>query len=263
MIRKIRNYQQVDESKTDRYLITYADLITLLLGLFVILYASAQVDEEKYKELSQAFSSYFQPGEVNSSNGNGILNGSKTLLPNPSKPVNSDRSIANIAQQTEQSLKKFIDDGTIRIKKGDKELTLVLSESLLFESAKAEVQPSGKEVLDSVSKFLTGIDYEIKVDGHTDSSPIKTFRYESNWHLSISRALNVAYLMVRNGVPEKNLVIRGYGAQRPESDNITEGGRTLNRRVEITITDLPDDALTTKGYSVKDSAVDNSNVIKN
>lgn len=262
MIRKIQNNQGVEETKTDRYLITYADLITLLLGLFVILYASAQVDEEKYKELSNAFSSYFQPGS-GADNGNGILKGSKTALPNPSNPLKSDKSLVQIAEQTEQSLRKYIDEGSIKIKKSDKEIILILSEKLLFESAKAEIRQEGKNVLDSVSKFLTGIDYEIKIDGHTDASPIKTFRYESNWHLSTARALNVAYLMVRNGMPEKNLVIRGYGSQRPVSDNATEEGRTLNRRVEITITDLPDDALTTKGYSVKDSTDDNNSVFRN
>ncbi len=261
MIRKIQNSKEVEETKTDRYLITYADLITLLLGLFVILYASAQVDEEKYKELSNAFTSYFQSGNTPPANGNGVLSGSKSALPNPANPEKSDKSLMQIAYQTEQSLKKYLDDGTIKIRKSDKEITLILSEKLLFESGKAEIQQEGSNVLDSVSKFLTGIDYEIKIDGHTDSSPIKTFRYESNWHLSTARALNVAYLMVRNSMPEKNLVVRGYGSQRPVSDNTTEEGRTLNRRVEITITDLPDDALTTKGYSVKDSTADNNNVL--
>ncbi len=258
MIRKIHNKQSGEEVKTDRYLITYADLITLLLGLFVILYTSAQVDEAKFREMSAAFSSYFQPGTGHFSNGGpGILRGGKSILPNPINPDTTRRSINQIATETERSLKKYIDDGNIKIKKSDKELVLVLSEKLLFESARAEISPEGIAVLDSVSRFLTGIDYELKVDGHTDATPIRTFRYESNWHLSIARALNVGYHLVGNGVPEKNLVIRGYGAQRPVSDNVSEQGKAQNRRVEITITELPDNALTTKGYTVKDSTDDN------
>ncbi len=258
LIKKIFRTESADQEKTDRYLITYADLITLLLGLFVILYASAQVDEEKFKEYSKAFSNFFEDGKNSVLKGsNGVLNGFKGTLPGPVNPKKPNKTLDQVASETQTALKKYMDDGTIMLKRTDKELILTLSEKLLFESAKAEIRDEGLKVIDSISNVLRGMEFQITVDGHTDSKPIKTFRYESNWHLSVARALNVAYLLIKNGVPEKNMVIRGFGAQRPVADNTTPEGQARNRRVEITITELPENALSTEGYSSGDSAAAN------
>ena len=86
------------------------------------------------------------------------------------------------------------------------------------------------------------------MDGHTDSTPIRTFRYESNWHLSVARALNVAYLLIEKGIPKNNLIIRGFGDQKPIASNNTAESKAKNRRVELTISYLPSDAQSTDGY---------------
>jgi len=241
------------KSNTDRYLITYADLITLLLGLFVILYATAQVDEGKYKEFSEAFSKYFKPDQIHKSqNGNGILSGSKSL-PEPIFQNHSSVTIDDIANETESKLSSFMRKGLIQMKKNSTGLILTLPEKLLFQSAKAEIQPEGKYVIDTLAKILSGIKFQISVDGHTDSDPISTFRFPSNWHLSSSRALNVGYEMIKSGIQESNLRISSYGSQRPISDNTTPEGKSENRRVEITITPLPSNAATESGYSPTDT----------
>ena len=93
----------------------------------------------------------------------------------------------------------------------DSELVFSLSERLLFEPAKAGIQREGGVLLDSLSKIFNNLDYQVTVDGHTDSNPIRTFRYESNWHLSVARALNVGYRLVQRGLQENDTVIvKGY-----------------------------------------------------
>ena len=241
MINKRYHKENVeDKINPDRYLITYADLITLLLGLFVILYASSQVNEEKYKEFSNAFSDFFKPPGVKVlNNGNGMLGGQKNSIPEPIFPNTRNKTLQEIKNETENSMSKFIKEGLITIKSNPTGLTLTLSESLLFQSGKADIQSDGLIVLDSISNIIRGINKAITIDGHTDSHPIRTFRYESNWHLSSARALAVGYMLISKGLPEKDLSFRCFGAMKPVAENSTPEGRAKNRRVEITISDLP------------------------
>jgi flagellar motor protein MotB len=125
---------------------------------------------------------------------------------------------------------------------------------MLFESSKAEIQPNAYPVLDTLANILQGVDYQISIDGHTDSDPIRTFRYESNWHLSVARAVNVGYYLIQRGLPEVNTTIKGYGAQRPVAGNDSPEDKARNRRVEITLKKLESDDPSTGGYAAEDSA---------
>ncbi len=253
--RKFKNSEYEHNTGTDRYLITYADLITLLLGLFVILYAASQVDEEKYKELSKAFTEYFtsdKPGVLQG--GIGIFQGDKSSLPEPIFMGSKPKSLNEVAEQAQKALKTYIDKGDIKIKFSGNKLILILPEKLLFRSGSAEVENAGNVVLDSLARILRGIQFQVEVDGHTDTDPIKTFRYESNWHLSGARAINVAWKLIRKGVPETYISFRGFGSQRPVGDNLTEEGKAQNRRVEITISELPPTTPSDAGYSDIDSS---------
>jgi chemotaxis protein MotB len=234
---------------TDRYLITYADLITLLLGLFVILYAISKVDEAKYKELSQAFTQYFKTEKPKVlAGGIGVMQGNKQGLPEPILPP-SEKSIKQIKEEIEKKLDSYIQKGEIKLKSTDRDIVLNVAEKLLFKSGSDLVEPEGLTVLDTLSLILSGIQKQIMVDGHADSDGIKTAKFPSNWHLSQARALNVAYKMMNSGVPETNMSIRAFGSQRPIADNATQEGKTQNRRVEITISELPHNAPSKEGYS--------------
>jgi chemotaxis protein MotB len=234
----------------DRYLVTYADLITLLLGLFVILYASSRVDEEKFKEISHAFSEYFQPEKI-ADGGAGVFKGIPNGIPEPIMPYPSKKSLEQIQIETERSLRKYVDNGLLTVTRTSNGLTLTLSEKLLFKSGKAEVEPEGMSVIDTLAQILRGIDKQISIDGHTDSDPIRSFRYESNWHLSVARAVNVGYFLVERGISESNLMLRGFGAQRPVAPNSSIEGKAKNRRVEINITELSNNTPSTEGYQQK------------
>jgi chemotaxis protein MotB len=239
---------------TDRYLITYADLITLLLGLFVIMYVVSQVDESKYKKVSEAFSDYFKSTKEQVLQGSGgVLKGHKQGLPEPIMPNPSNKTLEKIQTEAETAFQEYISKGTLSIKKKNDEVILTLSEKLMFPSGKADMQLAAYPVLDTVAAILTGIPFQLSIDGHTDDAPIRTYRFESNWHLSIARAMSVGYYLIQRGITEHNLMIRGFGSQRPVSDNTTEEGRAKNRRVDITISRMSHDVPITEGYNKPDS----------
>lgn len=243
LIKKHTNQQHSHGSEKDRYLVTYADLITLLLGLFVILYASSQVDQEKFKEISSALTKYFKSQPANPiEGGDGVLEASKRAIPEPMIAPREAKSIDQIEKETSQLLGELISKGLVSLRRSESGLVVVLPEKLLFQPGKADIQADGMKVIDSLATVLSTLNNSIYVDGHTDAIPIRTFQYESNWHLSVARALNVGYRLIKLGVPGENIVIRGFADKRPVADNATEEGRAQNRRVEITISPIDENS---------------------
>ena len=258
IFRRKPNKDDGHNTGADRYLITYADLITLLLGLFVVLYGSAQVDQEKFKDFSAAFSDFFKAKDDKVlQGGDGVLQGHKKGVPEPILPPMTQKSLNDVTSEMENSLQSFISSGNIELLRQDSMLKINLSERLLFKSGKAELEPGGLSAIDSISKVLKNTSMTIYVDGHTDIVPIRTFQYESNWHLSAARATNVAYKMIKDGVPEFNLTIRGFGSQRPAADNTTEEGKMKNRRVEILLVAPSSESPTQNGYINTDTIMKN------
>lgn len=226
---------------TERYIITYADLITLLLGLFVILYAASQVDLGKYREVAQALVRHFNPGAASlplEQRGVHLLPGEEGI-PQPILPRSPSVTIDEWLQETERLFRLYIASGRLSMERLAEGAVIRVSEALLFETGKADLQPEALPVLDTLAILLRNTPYLISVDGHTDSIPIRTLRYESNWHLSTARALTVAYYLIQHGVPESQLAVRGFGAQRPIAPNSTPEGRARNRRVDIVLSELP------------------------
>jgi chemotaxis protein MotB len=239
-----------EQVHADRYLITYSDLITLLLGLFVILYAVSKVDLDKYQKITRAFSEYFSPAASDVLQARkGILEGNKDAIPEPIIPHPAiKKSVKEITNDAEKALKKYLEKGIIQITPGNNKLVLTLPEKMMFPSGRAEMMTIGFEVMDSLAAILKGMPFQITVDGHTDSQPISNGRYRSNWDLSVARAMNVGYDLMQRGVPENNMIIRGFGSQRPVIDNSTKENRSVNRRVEIIISEQEAAAPSTDGY---------------
>lgn len=244
------NNPMPDNDNKSRYLVTYSDLITLLLGLFVILYASAQVDEGKYRAMSAAFAQVFNAQDSAKTSGKGILPGDRKIAVGNSAG-NKVSSAKSLEEQAENILGSFIREKGVKVSLSGSSLVLTLPEMLLFKVGDAELSAGSNELLDSLASLLSKAKMLINVDGHTDSTPIHTFRYQSNWHLSTSRAINVAYSLISRGIAESDVVVRGFGSQRPVGDNSTAEGKQRNRRVEITVSEFPTDAPSTAGYSTK------------
>lgn len=245
---KIRN--KVDHY---RYMVTYSDLITLLLGFFVILYATTQVDTENYKRLQDALKKAFNSGaKPLLDGGDGVLDGDKSILPEPVFPGSRQGNIDSIQSEIKSNLLSYFDESNITMVKEGESIKIDMPEELLFTSGFAEIKPKGIKFLDSLADILSDVPNQITIDGHTDNVPIKNSSFESNWHLSVGRAMNVAYLMMQSGLKEENIAVRGYGAQRPKESNATEDGKAKNRRVELIISKIDIMSPSKVGYE-KDS----------
>jgi chemotaxis protein MotB len=226
-----------EHENAERWLLTYADLITLLMVFFVVLYSMSSADSTKFKRMSaalqQAFNVDVLQGQTQSSIGDG----------DPAPAVSADTTAISDAQvpqvaRLQGAISAVLDgvpqapDVTVTV---DREgIVIRLSGSYLFDSGRAELKPNSLAVLDTIADQLKLIDNEIRVDGHTDSTPIESSRYPTNWELSTARALAVTrYLSESDGVQATRLMAAGFGEFRPLYVNDTRDHRAMNRRVEI------------------------------
>lgn len=213
-----------ESADKDRYLITYADLITLLLGLFIILYAISNIDNKKYSNMIEAMSSVFgKPVPV--ANLTPGSEGIKNLSP---------------TEILKTELLKLIDDNnyssSIRLEENERGITVHILEDILFAPGKADLALYSKHVLSNLAIILREIPNDIRVEGHTDNTPISTPAFPSNWHLSVARALNTAYYLTQMEKlnPDKVSIV-GNAEFKPLVPNDTPQHRSQNRRVDIVI----------------------------
>lgn len=212
-----------EDSTKDRYLLTYADLITLLLGLFIILYAISNIDIIKYKKISAAL------GDVFGNKGN-IVGLEKTDITNQQTP--NDR----LKNELSGLVADMKINKSVRFEEDKRGVVIHILDNLLFASAKAELSDQSKSVLHRLSDILKKLPNDIRIEGHTDNVPIRSDVFPSNWHLSVSRALNTAYYLisVEKLSPDK-ISIAGYAEYKPIDTNETPEGRGSNRRVDIVV----------------------------
>ena len=217
-----------DESGADRYLITYADLITLLLGLFIILYAISNVDAAKYEKITTAMGSVFGSEKF------------RIDLDIPAQLTRGEEVVIQPMDLLRSELNEIINinnlDKSVSIEDNQRGITIRILDDILFVSGDADLNNRAKEVLKLISGIIKKMPNDIRVEGHTDDVQINTARFPSNWHLSISRALNTAYYLIQteNIDPDKVSVV-GYSEYNPIEANSTPEGRAKNRRVDIIV----------------------------
>jgi chemotaxis protein MotB len=232
---KKRKRRPEDRDNTERWLLTYADLITLLLGLFVILYASSKVDMKKFQEVMSAFGSLF--GTDKSVGSVGTTRNSSPF-PMSLPKFNGTRDLNDVERSLKAEIVKNGRANSVFITHNERGLTVHLLEDLLFETGKATLKTNSLSVLDSLAIILRYIPNDIRVEGHTDDVPIHNGLFASNWHLSVGRALNTAYYLIeKHSLVADRLSIVGYGEYRPLVTNDTAENRAKNRRVDIVIVD--------------------------
>lgn len=227
-------------SDKDRYLITYADLLTLLLGLFVVLYASSITDLEKYSEYKEALFAVFDPNsDKPMEGGEGLLDNRGNSLAPVEMP--ESKTIGEIKEELSNTLRSYFDNDELDMRTEEDGLVLNMNERLLFPVASDELRPQGQVFLDTLATVLKKIDNPVEIAGHCDNDPIRTSRFPSNWHLAAGRAAGVATSLFSRGVPQGNIKISSYGDQRPIQPNTNEQNKALNRRVEISISEKEKD----------------------
>jgi len=211
----------------ERWLLTYADLITLLLIFFVVMYAISVLDVQKFQAIASSLAS--------------VLHGrSAMLLDYPGSSLiegyNESMRMEEIREQLEEYIEANNLGGSIHIYEQERGLVISVNDTVLFPSGKAYLTPQAQEIIRKVGEALQGIPNYIRIEGHTDNLPINNAEFPSNWELSAMRATNVLRFLLREcGLPPERLSEAGFGEYRPIATNDNEAGRARNRRVDIVI----------------------------
>jgi len=220
----------------DRWLVSYADFITLMFAFFVVLYAISQVNEGKYRVLSDALLNAFRDGRSPLGNvrGDAII-----ALPVPSHDEfsrrRSEARLKTIARDMNDALIALVQQGQVRVSETSRGIAVDINASLLFAPGRAELSSNAQQALGSVARVLSALPNAVEVEGHTDDSPIANSLYPSNWELSAARASRVVRLFSELGLAPTRLSAVGYGEFRSVEDNTTAEGRARNRRVTVLV----------------------------
>jgi chemotaxis protein MotB len=208
----------------ERWLVSYADFITLLFGLFVVLFAASNADKEKIQKFAQAVESAIAHSGVRSSSGSAQV-------------VKPRQSVLNATYAAlAASLHKEIANQQIRLALDSRGLVISLNQTAFFDSGSAEFDQSMYPTLGKIAGSLAEIDNPIRLEGHTDSRPIHNERFANNWELSTARSIAVLELLIeRFGIAASRMAVAGYADTAPVVANDTEEGRARNRRVDIVV----------------------------
>lgn len=234
----MRKKKEKKINNTPSWMITYSDLVTLLLCFFVLLFSFSEINAQKFQVIMSSFQ-----------NSLGILDGGKTI--DESELTNLNRLIedkTSVGKQEIEDFKRFKDlideyakerglDTKIHVELEERGLLIRFMDSVFFDPDDAEIKPESKKILSFIGDILNRdefADKHIKVEGHTDNVP--TFKYETNWELSAMRATNaLRYLVEKENVKGDRISSAGYSYYRPIASNDTAEGRAKNRRVDIII----------------------------
>jgi len=238
-----RRKQEEEHENHERWMVSYADFLTLLFAFFVVMYAISSVNEGKYRVLSESIVSAFR-NETVSSGGQSIVviqassSQPKQVEPNKTQDLAKQRQrekMRNVAKDILEVLAPLAQQGKVRVLETTRGVTIEINDSILFSPGQAQLHPTSVKAMQAVAEVLAASDFPIIIEGHTDNVPINTLQFPSNWELSAVRATTVLRLFADAGVGAERLTAIGYGETRPVEPNLLAEGRARNRRVTIMI----------------------------
>ena len=235
-----------DGDNHERWLISYADFITLLFAFFVVMYAISVVNEGKYKVFAMSLDAAFAgkdtvvvvvPGPAQP----------MTTLPNPlarkrDAALRREReAMKKLAQELSATLAPLVKEGKVRVTQNSLGVTVEINASVLFDPGQARLTRESDKALRALGVLLKNDSHAVQVEGHTDDTKIANTLFPSNWELSSVRASSVVRLFIDTGVAPSRLTAVGHGPNRPVAANDTAEGKARNRRVAVLIlAGLPD-----------------------
>ena len=218
-----------DSSGAMRWLLTYADLITLLLAFFVVMYAMSEVNAAKYQALAASLRSAFTGAGAS-------LIGTEGGMPAPPRAGAEGEAWLALVHRINSALREAGLGGRAAAELTDRGIAITFQELIFFDLGRDELRPEGQQVLRQLAPILAEVSGTILVEGHTDDLPIASARFPSNWELSTARATKVVrFLAEVAGIDPHRLVAAGYGEWRPRYANTSDANRARNRRVEIVL----------------------------
>ena len=249
-----RKKKHEEHENHERWLVSYADFITLLFAFFVVMYSISQVNEGKYRVLSDSLVNAFQnppksnmPIPMGTNSGAGVNNVSSKSPINQAIPLKKtdpvleakrkrqEIKMKGIANDILKVLEPLVKGGQVRVTQSARGVAIEINASILFEPGLALLEAGSSKALIALAEVLADVENNIQVEGYSDNSPIKTPLYPSNWELSSARSSSVVRLFIEHGVNPERLVAIGYGENKPVDTNDTVDGRARNRRVTVMI----------------------------
>ncbi len=226
-------HEEDEEKKenSERWLLTYSDMITLLMIFFIVLYTISTVNSQKFQQIAASLGKTFDGTNyvIGQQSGNSILDSIKTTGTNGT----NDNSIAS---QLDKLIKQYNLQNMVTYKVDERGFVISLNDTLLFDTGSADVKPEQKETLIKIGNILKSMPNYIRVEGYTDNVPINNNQFHSNWELSVIRATNVVEILVNDvKMDPAKISAVGYGEYRPIVPNDSDKNRQLNRRVDIVI----------------------------
>lgn len=257
MSKKKRAERNKTTESSDAWLLPYADMLTLLLALFIVLFAMSKIDAQKYQKLTQIFKSEFSSNKmsvvesIDEEAGEVMTEQSQQVTTDEPSEENADtdttEGIGNLyivskqLKKMQEKINAYITENdltdTLGTKLTDEGLLITLSTDFSFATGSAHVNAEGSEVAKEIAKFLyTDPPHEIVISGHADDRPMYNHEFKSNWELSVMRAVNFMVILLENDRlnPEK-FSAKGYGEYQPLVPNSNKENRAQNRRVEVLI----------------------------
>jgi chemotaxis protein MotB len=233
----------------ERWLVSYADFITLMFAFFVVLYATATADQKKQAQVSESIDSAFRALGIfpstarRPSNAPGPAGVEKPVIPvnivmgeDVLAPAEVRADLERIQGELTQTLSNQIASHTVSIQMGRDGLVISLREAGFFDSGSATPRPGTVAILRTIAASLAHSPYDLRIEGHTDNVPIHTAEFGSNWELSTARATGIARLLLEEKLlPPERLSAAGYAEFHPVASNETAAGRAENRRVDLVV----------------------------
>lgn len=219
-----------ERENLERWLITYSDLITLLLAFFIMMYTFSKQDAQKYQEVSENLKMIF-------SGGSGVLSGgtggrsATGMLPGASNANGVERQLQS---EVEAIAKSVNHDRSITVLRDERGIVIRVMDKAFFDEGKADLKGSAIEALAKIGPIIKNSNNAVRIEGHTDNTPISTGEFRSNWELSVRRATEVVrHLIERYDLSPRKISASGYAEYQPIASNDTLRNRALNRRIEI------------------------------
>ena len=237
-----RRKREEDHDNHERWMVSYADFITLLFAFFVVMYALSSVNEGKYRVLSDSMVTAFRNVNINTSSQIPLM----TIPPiqiQKSTAVRAQEAarqkqrdkMRNVAKDIMEVMAPLIEQGKVRVIETSRGVSIEINDSILFSPGQALLQPPLVKAMQGIAEVLAPTDFPVIIEGHTDNVPIRNAQFPSNWELSAVRATTVLRLFADAGVAAERLTAIGYADTRPVEPNLLADGRARNRRVTILI----------------------------
>lgn len=241
-----RRKKRGEEGQQDRWMITYADMITLLLTFFIVMYSMSEVQNDKFNAIVQSLQNAFQTKTIESvpeADELGV-DVAKESLPAPEKIPQGHSENNESEEQLDQLYQKLQDyiaknglDGAISLQNQPRGVQMTFHNNILFDLGQAKIKKEARPVLQKVGGLVEAVDNPIRIEGHTDDQPIiDGEQFASNWELSTARSQSVRrYLQKEDSIKPARMSVVGYGEYQPKAKNDTATHRAQNRRVNLVV----------------------------